>query len=341
MKFLVVGLGSMGKRRVRNLIALGFKDDVIGFDLRADRRAEAKSKYDIQISDNFEAALEQYKPGALLISTPPNFHMHYAHIAAKNNISCFIEASVVDADKILELIELIKTKAIVMAPSCTMRFYPAPMKIKQLIDEHKIGDILNYNYHTGQYLPDWHPWEKIEDFYVSNPDTGGCREIVPFELTWLNDIFGDSTALACVRRKLTDMPADIEDIYHCLLQYPNNVIGNLTVEVISRPRATRQMRILGTTGEIIYTADDNIVKYINTDMDEWQEFSFAQGTVEAGYINPEEPYINEVKAFVQAVASVKSGGQSTYPNSLEDDYKILQTLYTLEDISEGKNELSR
>ena len=42
MKFLVVGLGSMGKRRVRNLIALGFKDSVSGFDIREDRREETK-----------------------------------------------------------------------------------------------------------------------------------------------------------------------------------------------------------------------------------------------------------------------------------------------------------
>jgi 3-hydroxyisobutyrate dehydrogenase-like beta-hydroxyacid dehydrogenase len=40
MKALVVGLGSMGKRRVLNLIALGVKE-IHGFDLRADRRQEA------------------------------------------------------------------------------------------------------------------------------------------------------------------------------------------------------------------------------------------------------------------------------------------------------------
>lgn len=340
MKFLVIGLGSMGKRRVRNLIALGHKDNVAGFDLRDDRREEAK-KYGIDIYDNFEKVMNDFKPDAFLISTPPNLHMHYAYIAEKNDIHCFIEASVVDADKILELSNVIKDKKIVMAPSCTMRFYPAPMKIKEFIEQKKIGKVLNYNYQTGQYLPDWHPWEEINDFYVSNPDTGGCREIVPFELTWLNDIFGDAQPLACVRRKLTDMPAAIDDIYHCLLSYPDNVIGNLTVEVVSRPRATREIRILGSIGEIVYNADDNQVKYINTEMDDWEVISFNLGTIEAGYINPEEPYINEVKAFVDAVVSVKNGEISSYPNTLEDDYKILKTLYKLEEISEGRNDLSR
>lgn len=335
MKFLVIGLGSMGKRRIRNLIALGKKDNVAGFDFRKDRLKEA-SKYDITLFDDFEKAMEEYKPDVFVISTPPNFHMHYAYKAYENDISCFIEASVVEAEKIMQLAQDIKGKNIVMAPSCTMRYYPAPMKIKELVDNGTIGKILNYNYQTGQYLPDWHPWENIEEFYVSNPHTGGCREIVPFELTWINDIFGDSKPLSCVRRKLTNINADIEDIYHCLLEYPNGVIGNLCVEVISRPRATRNIRILGSSGEITYDGDTNTLKYINLDMQEWEVINFDSGTIESGYINPEEPYINEVRAFISAVE-----GKSEYPNSLEDDYKILQTLYKLEKISEGKNDLSR
>jgi len=335
MKFLVIGLGSMGKRRVRNLIALGYKDNVVGFDLREDRRSEAEA-YGITTYENFSTVIEEYKPDAFLISTPPNFHMYYAEFAEKKGIHCFIEASVVDAEKILELSKKVANTDIVMAPSCTMRFYSAPIKIKELINHNIIGDVLNYNYQTGQYLPDWHPWEEIEEFYVSNPDTGGCREIVPFELTWINDIFGDSKPLACVRRKLTDMPANIDDIYHCLLEHSNNIIGNLTVEVVSRPQATREIRILGSKGEIVYSADDNELRYINTEMKDWERINFDIGTVEEGYINPEEPYINEIKAYVEAIQKI-----SKYPNTLEDDYKILQTLYKLEEISEGRDDLSR
>jgi len=340
MKFLVIGLGSMGKRRVRNLIALGYKEDVIGFDPRVDRTDEAQ-EYGIEVFNDFDKAFKSQEIDAFLISTPPNLHMKYAYFAAENNVSCFIEASVVDSEKILNLSLMIKNKNILMAPSCTMRYYPGPMKIKELLQKNIIGKVLNYNYHTGQYLPDWHPWENIEDFYVSNPDTGGAREIVPFELTWINDIFGNANPLACVKRKLTDMPADIDDIYHCLLEYPNNVIGNLTVEVVSRPKAVREFRVIGSKGEIVFSADSNSVKFINTEMDDWEIILFEDGTVEDGYINPEEPYINEVKDFVANTILAMNGKVTNYPNTLEDDYKILQNLYRLEDISEGENELSR
>lgn len=329
MKYLVIGLGSMGKRRVRNLQALGVVN-IAGFDVRADRRHEAQDKYGIQVFESLDLAMKVYEPQVFIISTSPDLHMHYAFFAYERGISCFIEASVVEAEKINLLSKKIEDKKIVMAPSCTMRYFSGPKKIKELIRSNEIGKILNVNYQTGQYLPDWHPWEKIEEFYVSKRETGGAREIVPFELTWLNDLFGVPQALACVKTKLTDINADIDDIYHCLIRYDGNVLANITVEVVSRPKATRDMRILGSEGEIIYSADSNSVKYINTSRDDWLSFDLGAGKVEDQYINPEEPYIAEMRDFISA-ATEKN--QSLFPNSLRDDYKVLQTLEALEKIT--------
>ncbi len=331
MNYLVIGLGSMGKRRVRNLQALGIKN-VAGFDTRADRRQESQKKYGIPVFDSLEMAMKDFLPQAFMISTPPDLHMHYAFYAYENKISCFIEASVVDADKINQLSEKIRGTKVIMAPSCTMRYFPGPKKVKELIHAGRIGRVLNVNYQTGQYLPDWHPWEDIRDFYVSKRETGAAREIVPFELTWLNDIFGESEALACVKAKLSDIAVDIDDIYHCLLRYDSDVIANITVEVISRPKACREMRVLGSDGEIVLSADSNSVRYINASMVDWVEFKFDGGTIENQYINPEEPYIAEVKDFVSAV---EKQDQSLFPNSLDDDLRILHTLYALEQIAKA------
>jgi predicted dehydrogenase len=330
MKFLVVGLGSMGKRRVRNLIALG-DNDIAGFDLREDRCLEANEKYGITTFSDIESALKNFRPDALVISTSPEHHMKYAWMGFELGLSCFIEASVIEADRILKLHTVAEQSTVLMAPSCTMRHFPGPKKVKQLIGLGVIGKPLNINYQTGQYLPDWHPWEKIEDFYVSVRETGAGREIVPFELTWLNDIFGEPEPLACVKAKLTDMNADIDDIYHCILRYPEGVLANVTVEVISRPQSTREMRVLGTAGEIVFSADENCVRYASKDDANWIRFDLGGGTVEKGYINQEEPYIAEMHDFVNAVTQQN---KRLYPNTLLDDYRILQTLYRLERLAE-------
>lgn len=330
IRALVIGLGSMGKRRVRNLRALGL-EEIVGFDIRNDRREEAAQKYGIPVFDSFDLALRESDANVLIVSTPPDLHMHYAHLGFELGLHCFIEASVVDADGIADLARKVWGTGLVMAPSCTMRYFPGPQKVKELIGAGVIGKVLNVNYQTGQYLPDWHPWERIQDYYVSRRETGAAREIVPFELTWLSELFGTPVPLACVKAKLTDMEANIDDVYHCVLRYDSGVLVNITVEVISRPAATREMRVMGTDGAIVFSADTKDVRFINTSLSEWKVHALESGTIESRYINPEEPYIAEMRDFLSAVWK---GDAGLFPNSLDRDVSVLNTLYALENLSE-------
>ena len=56
---------------------------------------------------------------------------------------------------------------------------------------------------------DWHPWENVTDFYVSNQETNACREMVPFELTWIVDIFGYPEEIIGCYGKTMNVGADI------------------------------------------------------------------------------------------------------------------------------------
>ena len=127
------------------------------------------------------------------------------------------------------------------------------------------------------------------------------------------------------------MNADIDDIYHCLLRYPEQVLANVTVEVISRPKATRELRVLGTEGEIVFSGEEKCVRYASTGTLDWVRFNLDGGTVENSYINPEEPYIAEMRDFLTAVSQ---RDKRLYPNTLLDDYHVLQSLYRLEELSE-------
>lgn len=329
MKYLVIGLGSMGKRRIRNLQALGVSD-IAGFDIRSDRRIEVSEKYKIKTFASFEEALSQFQPKVFIISTPPDLHMHYAYIAYEKMINCFIEASVVDLVAIRRLSDLISDKEIIFAPSCTMSYFPGPKKVKELIDSGIIGEVLNINYHTGQYLPDWHPWEPIEDYYVSKRETGGAREIVPFELGWLSNTFGKPVPKSCIKLKVSSLAANIDDVYHSLMSCKKSIL-NMTIEVLSRPVATRELRVIGASGILTMSQESNNVKYISGDAAQWVEFLLPTGNVEDSYINSEEPYIAEMSDFV---AAVTSKDRNLFPNSLKKDAELLEILLNLEALSE-------
>ncbi|MCV6036554.1 Gfo/Idh/MocA family oxidoreductase, partial [Escherichia coli] len=135
--------------------------DVFGFDVRADRNEEASSKYQITTFDDVQKAFEDVKPEVVVISTPPQLHMTYANMCFDARVPCFIEASVTDIEEIRELGKKALEASLVIAPSCTMRYFPGPKKVKELLEQNVIGSPLSVSYQTGQYLPDWHPWEDI------------------------------------------------------------------------------------------------------------------------------------------------------------------------------------
>ncbi len=321
MKFLVVGLGSMGKRRIRNLQYLKEKD-IIGFDMREDRRKEAEEKYGIKTFGNIDEAMKQ-NPGTLIISTPPNHHMEYELLAAKNSKHFFCEAGVF-TEKLEELIKLCKKNKIVAAPSCTFRFNGSVKIIKKLVDKNRIGKIVSLTYHLGQYLPDWHPWEDITEFYAGQKDTAATREMVPFELEWITWIFGDIKRISCIKGKMSSLKADIDDVYQLILEFKNKIIGNYLVEVISRT-PTRIMRIIGEEGTIEWDWMSDTVKVYDAKTKKWTELKEEQGFKEKGYVTKEGMYIEEIKHFLNAIA-----GKEKYMYTLEDDKKILGLLEACE-----------
>jgi predicted dehydrogenase len=327
MKALVVGLGSMGKRRVRNLKALGV-ESVIGFDLREDRRNEAKEKYGIDTFSTYEQALEE-KPQVVLISLPPDLHVRFALQAAQKGLDYFIEASLIDRG-MDDLIKITAEKKLVGFPSCTMRYYPGPKKIRSLLKDGAIGKVLFWQYQSGQYLPDWHPWESIKDFYVGKRETGGCREIVPFELTWLTDAFGAVSEVDCRKEKLSDLPVDIDDIYMMQMKHEGGILGQLIVDVLGRS-AIRDIRITGSEGTIEWNMYQKEIRTYKTSSKSWEIFSFEAGTLEKNYLNPEEPYIEEVRTFLNCVSERKEPAYS-----LLEDRKNLHLLYSAEASSDQK-----
>src|SRR5579864_3502966 len=103
LKALVVGLGSMGQRRVRNLRALAHSS-IAGFDVREDRRSNARQS-GVAVFASFDDAVRSFAPDVIVVSTSPEHHLTYARHAVDRRIPCFIEASVVDAEGILALHE--------------------------------------------------------------------------------------------------------------------------------------------------------------------------------------------------------------------------------------------
>lgn len=322
MRFLIIGLGSMGKRRIRNLQALE-AGEILGFDLKKDRRKEVGEKYNIKTIGNLKD-LDFNNVDAIFISTPPNKHNQYIKLAIDYKKPAFVEASAI-LEGLEKLNDLAKKKNIIILPSCTMRFHPAIKKIKEIVKGQKYGRVANFSYHMGQYLPDWHPWEKVKDFYAGKKKTGGGREMVTFELTWIVDILGVPRDIVGFYGKTMDIGTDIDDTFAISLDF-GRVLGNLTVDVVSR-YATRNLILNMEKAQILWRWKDNCLKLYEAENKKWKKVGLPKGKAFKGYNKNiiEKIYIDEIKSFLRAIKN-----EGKFPNSLDDDIKVLKLLYKVE-----------
>lgn len=332
MKFLVVGLGSMGKRRIRNLKALGY-NLITGFDLKISRCEEAERKYGIKVFDSWEK-IELKTFDIMIVSVPPDVHHIYMEFAVKNKIPCFIEASVVDYG-LAEIRNISKESGVIVAPSSTMFFHPAIKNIQSILKSGTLGFVTNVSYRSGQYLPDWHTYESVKDFYVSRKETGGGREIVPFELTWITKLFGfPRSVMAYVNKTINIEGAEeIDDTYVSLLNY-GKFVFTLTVDVTSRS-ATRLLFINASEGLLTWDWNNNFVS-VYTPKAGWRNISFDLIDAEKGYDKniTEQMYIDELDCFIKTVA-----GKTEFVNSLDLDIKVLNILYSIEKSAKERKEI--
>lgn len=316
----------MGKRRIRCLQTLGMTS-ISGFDTRQDRREETGRLYGITTYENFANALSQGKPNVLIISVPPDLHHHYMMVALERRIPFFVEASVLD-DGMTELIQNLKDKSLVAAPSATLVFHPAIAIIEEQVKSGALGKISNVIHHSGQYLPDWHTYEAVSDFYVSNPATGGGREIVPFELSWFTKVFGFPGRVCGNFRKTIEIKGaeKIDDTYNALFDY-GNFLASFSVDVVSR-HATRRLLINGDKRQLIWDWDKNCVRTFAPEKGEWETIEYEMGKAASGYHANigEGMYVAEIANFIDAI-----DGKRPFANNMSNDHRVLKLLYAVEE----------
>jgi len=257
-KFLVIGLGSMGKRRIRNLIYHGIKpEDIFGYDPKSGRRQEAERLFHITTSSTFVRAVKNYQPNVFIISAPPDKHGPYILFALKNKINFFVEHPTTAAG----YKEVINDKSkIVKAPSCSLRYFPAIKIMKEIVKTNKIGKILSFQYHMGQYLPDWHPWEDYRQVYFSKKNTGACREMFAFELGWLSYLLDTKPKeIVGYNERLSDLKMSADDYYSALVKFDGNIKGTMVIDVLSRS-PFRTLRINGSRGVLQWEWQDYQLK---------------------------------------------------------------------------------
>lgn len=226
---LVIGLGSMGRRRIRLMKTMESPPQIIGVDLSLERRVQAQLECGIDTESDLRNAISRYTPDAVLVCTSPINHESVVMMALTAKINVFTEINLL-GDWYDKAIALAKRNGVELFLSSTFLYR---REIEFVIDQVK-GDTVNYIYHSGQYLPDWHPWESYKNFFVSDKRTNACREILAIELPWIIKAFGEIETLNVMRGKNSTLDIDFVDNYLISIRHKNGNKGVFCQDIISR-----------------------------------------------------------------------------------------------------------
>lgn len=297
MKILVIGLGSMGKRRIRLIKELGYSD-IYGVDGREDRRKEANALLDIKCFASIRDVSAE-KIECAFICTSPLSHSSIIEECLNYGWNVFTELNLV-SDGYENNMLLAKENKCTLFLSSTFLYREEIRYIRETINN---GEKWNYVYHIGQYLPDWHPWENYKDFFVGDKRTNGCREIMAIELPWILKTFGDVVKSHVISDKMTSLNIDYHDNYMIELAHERGNKGVLIVDVVS-PCAVRRFEGYKEGAYIQWSGTpESLMRY-----------NFVSGQLEIVELKEKAEHKDGYRAFVV---------ENAYKNEIEEFFAVV------------------
>jgi predicted dehydrogenase len=146
VKIGIVGLGYWGPNLIRNFHQLNEIEKIVGCDLNEERLRLMKLKFpSIEVTDNFNNLLNS-ELDAIIIATPVGNHYKLAKEALLVGKHVWIEKPFTSkSEQSIELIEISESKGLNIFVDHTFIYTGAVQKIKELIDNNELGNIIYYD----------------------------------------------------------------------------------------------------------------------------------------------------------------------------------------------------
>jgi len=299
MKIIVIGLGSMGKRRTRLLSEM---QDIrlFGIDSQESRCAEVKEKFGIKCYSSISEAVEAEHPEAAVISTSPLSHASIIKECLQYDLHVFTEINLVP-DGYEENMKTAKEKGLVLFLSSTFLYRKETQTIIKKVKDHQAK--INYIYHVGQYLPDWHPWESYNNYFIGDPRTNGCREIMAIDMPWMVTAFGPIKSVSAVKSKNTGLNINYNDNYLITIEHETGAKGVFAVDVVSR-KPYRHLDVYGENLQLSWNGTADSVMEYNFETKEMVQIHIDEKSEHVdGYAKfiTENQYRSELKSFLAQI----------------------------------------
>lgn len=289
---LIVGLGSIGERHVRNLLELGHEDITV---LR--RAPESPRTLDGDEYETVTDADEAFgsSPAAVIVATPTALHDEPLRRGIQAGADVLVEVPLsADLEGVGEIRRTARDTGSQVLLGHNLRFHPALERIRKAVQDGTVGEPLFLRSQFGEYLPGLHTWEDYQDRYEARSDLGGGAVRTSIhEIDNAYWLLGPVEAATCVARTL-ELDVDVEDVAMMALEHESGQLSEIELDFLQRTYR-RNLQVAGTSGTIEWELLGDRVRCFDADEEEWRDLL----VLEDYDIN--ETYLDELRHFNKVV----------------------------------------
>lgn len=306
--FVITGGGSIGKRHLKNLISLNInKENIFVLEPREDRVSEIKSLgIDNCIKDIRE--FDDISIKAAIICSPTSYHIDQAIYFANKEADLMIEKPLSrDLQNIDKLKDIVSKNKLITFIAYIFRFAPSIKYLKEILEKKVIGEVFFVRGEFSEYLPDWHPYEKYNSFYMAQKQLGGGSILDQSHIMDLvHYLFGNFKSVMAFNNKVSGLEIEADDIAEMIVELDNGILASIHTDIFGR-KHSKSLEIKGSKGNIHWDFYKNTVSVYDAETKTCKIESNFDKDFNKVYIEELKYFINCSEKNIQAQPNLDVG----------------------------------
>jgi len=296
MKVCFFGLGSIGKRHLKNFTAVaaehGLELEIHAYrNTRKILEPEVQKLLHHQIYNEYDLHNDY---DVVFITNPTSMHYHTIKLLANKTKHMFIEKPVFDNID-YNIMDLNLSDQGVYYVAGPLKFASIVQGLKDIIKQEKVYSIRAI---CSSYLPDWRPGVDYRDVYSAKKVEGGGVSIdLIHEWDYITYLFGFPLKVHKLEGKFSHLEIDSEDLAIYIARYDDKLV-EIHLDYFGRTRR-REIEIFTESGTIIGDFIGN-------------KISFTNGRAAIDYsMENRDMYKEEMRSFLEQIARCAEGRDGT------------------------------
>jgi predicted dehydrogenase len=305
----VVGLNYWGPNLARNF------DDLADLtwlcDLEPAHLAASATRYpSTRATASYDDLLSDDSLDAIVIATPVPTHYALAKQALEAGKHVFVEKPpAMRAEEMDELVALAAARDRVLMPGHLLLYHPAVLKLKELVDNGELGDVLCV-------------YGNRVNLGIVRTNENALWSLGVHDLSVILYLIGEDPELATAQGSASITPG-VEDVVFCFLRFPSGKIAHMHLSWLD-PHKMRKMTVVGREKMAVFDdmePERKVTVYEKSAGSSGQLFS---GDIHIPKISTAEPLRLECSYFLELI-----DGQHDRAQVAQDGARVVRALEML------------